>query len=502
MYRKVLIVLMIGCFLLGMATKAEAENAVKEAKPVSTAIDGGKTLEEEISDSDATGKWAQEEIEYFKNKEYIGDSIKYSASFYIFPPYIDRKLQNLEIRSLSMSSGYFENLLSNRFYGQVNEEDLVEMLRYLILLENEIYARHRYIFKDKDLKEFFNKMKWYKPNIKELKLSWSGSEGIERGNLYIVRDLKKAVKAGIKSAKIMKNIDKKIIVKANWGSNLGEFALEPLNESFIWETYITVDNEGYIYIADPNNLRINVFDKNGTYVRNLPIPEEFTYVSKYGSSSLLEGIGVDNKGYLYLGSSSAIFKNVSHQRGEVIFKVDKNGKVLERYSFPGVFVYPPYFCCIEDNMYISGAWKTGFSTFVEAVLPLEYSKVRSKPFSKADIKTYSLSANDNKMMFDGKSIIISENKIPYSFNIAEDSRVAYYNEKNFVFTYSGQKKQTQVPIYWSSYTPGHGFPYKQGSEVKVTVVPFIDKDLDIYCIDGGPNGITVIKYTPTEEVWK
>jgi outer membrane protein assembly factor BamB len=50
MFKKILIVLMIGCFLLGMATKAEAENAKeeakKEAKPVSTAVEGGKTLNE------------------------------------------------------------------------------------------------------------------------------------------------------------------------------------------------------------------------------------------------------------------------------------------------------------------------------------------------------------------------------------------------------------------------------------------------------------------------
>jgi hypothetical protein len=503
--KRVLFVLAVCVFLLGMATKAEVENvkeeAEKESKPVSTAIGSGKAFEEEVIDSDVTGNWSQGEIEYFRNKKYIGSSKKYSASFYLFPPYIDKKLQDLKIRSLSMSSSYFENLLSNRFYGQVNEQDLTEILRYLILLENEIYARHGYIFEDKDLREFFGKMDWYTPVLKEVKLGWSGSEGVEKNNLFIIRDLKKVVKEGIRSARIMRSIDKEIIIKANWGSGEGEFALEPLNETFIWETYIAVDNEGYIYIADPNNLRINVFDRNGLYVRNFPIPDDFTYVSKYGSSSLLESIGVDDEGHLYFGSSSAFHEDAPSQTGEVILKTDEKGKVLERYSLLGAYVYPLYFCAVEGEVYLSGIWKTGISRFYDAVLPLEYAKVKGKSFSEGILRAYSLSENNNRALINDKSIELSGDKIPYSFNISKDSRVVYYSGKDFVFTYSGRKERTRVPIFWSSYTPGHGFPYAGGSEVKVSAVPFIDKDLNIYCLDGTPKGISVIKYIISQEIW-
>jgi YARHG domain len=34
------------------------------------------------------------------------------------------------------------------------------------LIRNEVYARHGYIFKDKDLGDYFSKMKWYKPDLK------------------------------------------------------------------------------------------------------------------------------------------------------------------------------------------------------------------------------------------------------------------------------------------------------------------------------------------------
>jgi len=43
--RKSFLLVLSFCFLLGMATKAEVENLEKEAKPVSTAIEGGKAFE-------------------------------------------------------------------------------------------------------------------------------------------------------------------------------------------------------------------------------------------------------------------------------------------------------------------------------------------------------------------------------------------------------------------------------------------------------------------------
>jgi hypothetical protein len=32
--------------------------------------------------------------------------------------------------------------------------------------------------------------------------------------------------------------------------------------------------------------------------------------------------------------------------------------------------------------------------------------------------------------------------------------------------------------------------------------PYIDEDLSIYWVDGTPTHLHVIKYTPTDEVWK
>jgi hypothetical protein len=76
--------------------------------------------------------FSEDEIEYFQNKEYPGDSRAYTEGDLI-PPYIE---------------------------GQANRE---ETLRYLRLLRNEIFARRGFEFKSEDLKEFFRKMNWYKP---------------------------------------------------------------------------------------------------------------------------------------------------------------------------------------------------------------------------------------------------------------------------------------------------------------------------------------------------
>jgi hypothetical protein len=58
MFKKILIVLMVGCFLLGMATKAEVENvkeeAGKETGPASTAVGGGKAFEPDYQISAAS----------------------------------------------------------------------------------------------------------------------------------------------------------------------------------------------------------------------------------------------------------------------------------------------------------------------------------------------------------------------------------------------------------------------------------------------------------------
>jgi len=105
------------CFLLGMATKAEVENLEKEAKPVSTAIEGGKDFggEETPLISGITGEWTQDEINYFQNKEYVGDKRLYAEEDLI-PPYIG---------------------------GQATKE---EELRYLRLLRNELFARDGFKF--------------------------------------------------------------------------------------------------------------------------------------------------------------------------------------------------------------------------------------------------------------------------------------------------------------------------------------------------------------------
>lgn len=63
---------------------------------------------------------------------------------------------------------------------QTGEIDKLEIYN-LRLLKNEIYARNGYVFSNKEFKEYFNKLSWYKPlkNNKSIKLSDIETKNIE-----------------------------------------------------------------------------------------------------------------------------------------------------------------------------------------------------------------------------------------------------------------------------------------------------------------------------------
>jgi len=148
---------------------------------------------------------------------------------------------------------------------------------------------------------------------------------------------------------------KKEIIKAKWGGGEGKFGLEPLPESNEYVTCFTVAPNGNIYILDPNNGKINVFDKGGRFVMNIPIPLELIYTYAGQSTSLVEGIGVDSRDNLYLASSSAF--NVA-ENGELVVKLDTKGNIIKRYIFKGVYIWPPYFYEDKDGeMYLWGSWQ-------------------------------------------------------------------------------------------------------------------------------------------------
>ena len=234
MFKKVLIVLLV-CFLLGMATRAEAENAVKE-----TSIE---------SNTDLTGEWTQDEINYFRNKEYVGDERLYTEEDLV-PPYI---------------------------VGQATKE---EELRYLRLLRNELFARSGYKFNSKDLDNFFRKMSWYTINPGEAKLN-----SLELKNVSVIKDKEEFQKVQSVTGKIQDSEGgyKEIILLEgrfyvfieNRRDNPGpkEFAMMMWEGEPEYPSGFAVSKDGKkLYLLDTFNERLQIFSsEDGKLLRSISV---------------------------------------------------------------------------------------------------------------------------------------------------------------------------------------------------------------------------------------
>ena len=146
---------------------------------------------------------------------------------------------------------------------------------------------------------------------------------------------------------------KKVLIEAKWGNGPGEFQLEPLNEIKTWTTYLALDKQGNIYITDPNNYRINIFDQNGSYINTLTLSEsdviEKNKLPPQNIGNLIQGIGVDSKGHVFIGLSA-------FGTNSTVLELDKNGKRIGKYFFPNAYV--ENFSLHEKNgsIYLSGLW--------------------------------------------------------------------------------------------------------------------------------------------------
>jgi hypothetical protein len=482
MFRKILIILLVICFLFGMATRKEKENVEKTVETTATMVEEDSELEESILNSGVTGNWTQEEIEYFQKKEYLGNKERYTPySIEYCPPYLTKGIEISE-------------------YGKIGKEDLVDMvknekiskealLRYFSLLRSEIYAREGYAFESTGLKDFFNKMNWYQPKLKEIALT-----GWEDRNLKVIEELEEIVK---NTKVVSKLFAKQIIIKAKWGEGPGEFKLGPLPESYEYITSFTIDVYGNVYIEDPYNQRINVFNKEGKFAKSIPIPGQLR-----GSfeSSLVDGIGTDKDGNIYIASSSTTALLTSGRSGEVVFKIDDKGKILDSLTFKGYYVYPAIFYESDNVMYLWGPWEGGAT----AGVPLEFwerGKVTELSFTK--LRYNSFDHSGKSITLGTRRIKINYDEAPVVFDESKDSRVAFYDGSSMVFQNSdGEIKGTFSRNNFRYYHLGnHGIPY-EGHYVIISVWPYIDKDLNIYCIEGTPTHLYVIKCTPTEEIWK
>ena len=354
-----------------------------------------------------------------------------------------------------------------------------DLIKYFVLLRNEIYARHGYIFKDKALKEFFGKMAWYKPEKEKIEFQkefhWR-----ERSSIEDLQHLEKAAEEGIRWAEKQELLTKEVIINAPWGKGKGEFALEPLPESREYMTRFTVGTNGDFYILDPNNQRINIFSKEGRFLRSISIPSVFIYNYEGEKTSLVEGIGVDSKGNIYLASSSVV------KNGEIIIKMDRKGNVIEEYKFKGRYTIPDIIEDESGRMLLWGRWNTGYSASDYTLIPLEVGKgegieVTDNFLYSQDIKPSLFPST--KAFGDGYPIEFTK----------RDNKIAGFTGGYVVFGDANGRVKEKIPIYLER-------DEKWGVIVRAPAC--FDKDFNIYFIDGTPEGLHVIKFTPKEEVWK
>jgi hypothetical protein len=479
MFKKILIVLLVVCFLLGMATRKELENVKREAEGTPTEI------EEPEFTPGITGAWIQDEIEYFRKKEYVGNRELYGAADLYPPSYIKGEVNRKDFIEYPYGTeAAFKDFILE---SKINKNKL---LLYYKLLISEIYARKGYKFENSTLRDFFNKMPWYKASTGAVKLN-----GYEEYNFNLI----KKQESFVRGLKPLKNLyTKQVIIKARWGNEPGEFALLPLDESHEWITHIVLDNESNIYIADEKNLRINTFSKSGEFLRSIPVPDELIYSYGDTKTSLVEGLGVDKEGNIYLASSSTKAIISSGANGEIVLKIDKEGKQLDKYSFSGAYVYPVVLYSRKNEMYLWGSWGTNNT----AAIPLGYGKIGVSAFSRGVISSRSFQSSGNKIVLSDIGIKINNEKAPVSFNISRTSRVVFFDGRVFYFQDEDGEIKAEIDHKYFRYYPlGEGFFYKNIG-VMVWADPFIDDDLNIYWVEGTPTHLHVIKYTPTEEAWK
>ena len=62
-----------------------------------------------------------------------------------------------------------------------------------------------------------------------------------------------------------------------------------------WPTYLAIDGNGNIYVADGDNIRVQVFDLQGRFLRKWG-----TYGEEDGQFSFPMGLAIDGKGNIYV----------------------------------------------------------------------------------------------------------------------------------------------------------------------------------------------------------
>ncbi|NPA16110.1 MAG: 6-bladed beta-propeller, partial [Aquificae bacterium] len=94
-------------------------------------------------------------------------------------------------------------------------------------------------------------------------------------------------------------------------------------------TYITVDRKGNLYVADSLNARIQIFDKNGKFVR--AFGERGTTI---GTFSNPRGVAVDSDGNIYVSDTLLSAVQIFNSKGQLLLVIGHYGTDRGEFAFP------------------------------------------------------------------------------------------------------------------------------------------------------------------------
>jgi hypothetical protein len=216
--------------------------------------------------------------------------------------------------SAQISSGRKYPEASSRL---LTSEDLTgKTIWELKIMRNEIFAKYGYKFKSEDMKEYFGKQKWYKPEYDDVKSKFTE---IENANIKMIKqyedDLQKE-KSPYKIGELIKNEKREVVFEASWGSGPGELGVSiPEEANPEGPMSFAVDSSGIIYVLDQLNNRVQVYNNTGKHTRSIPI-----------SNSTFSDIDFGQSGNLFL---------LDKWTNKAVLLIDQKGNELKKVGLIG-----------------------------------------------------------------------------------------------------------------------------------------------------------------------
>ena len=148
------------------------------------------------------------------------------------------------------------------------------------------------------------------------------------------------------------------------GERLFEFkkGSEPGDGAFNSPTHIAVDKKnGNVFVTDTNKFRVQIFDKDGTYLRKFG-----QLGDNPGDFSRPKGIAVDSEGHVYVADAAFSNFQIFDDMGQLLLTIGSMGQGAGQFQLPsGMYIDEQDKIYVADSLnkrvvvfqYMSEAWK-------------------------------------------------------------------------------------------------------------------------------------------------